>query len=48
MCPITYVDIAADPAQKDKMREIVGNPTALPPQIVKGDEYLGVCWNLIV
>ncbi|KXJ14035.1 SH3 domain-binding glutamic acid-rich-like protein 3 [Exaiptasia diaphana] len=38
---VTYIDIATDSKQKDKMREIVGDPKALPPQICKGNEYLG-------
>ena len=37
------VDIAASAEDKDKMRELVGDPTALPPQIVNDGVYCGVC-----
>ncbi|KXJ14044.1 SH3 domain-binding glutamic acid-rich-like protein 3 [Exaiptasia diaphana] len=39
--PIKYIDIAADSEAKERMRDIAGNPKALPPQICKGNEYLG-------
>ncbi|KAL9968612.1 hypothetical protein ACROYT_G020724 [Oculina patagonica] len=35
------VDIAGNDDAKQKMREIMGNPTGLPPQLTKGDTYLG-------
>ncbi|KAM6906457.1 SH3 domain-binding glutamic acid-rich-like protein 3 [Lycodopsis pacificus] len=35
------VDIAQDCAVKDLMRKLVGDQTALPPQIVNGDNYCG-------
>jgi len=35
------VDIAASAEDKDKMRELVGDPTALPPQIVNDGVYCG-------
>ncbi|XP_035534782.1 SH3 domain-binding glutamic acid-rich-like protein 3 [Morone saxatilis] len=35
------VDIAQNSEDKDLMRKIAGNPTALPPQICKGDVYCG-------
>ncbi|XP_061668561.1 SH3 domain-binding glutamic acid-rich-like protein 3 [Syngnathoides biaculeatus] len=39
--PFEKMDIAQDPAYKDLMRKIAGNPTALPPQICNGDTYCG-------
>jgi glutaredoxin-related protein len=35
------VDVAASEDAKKKMREIAGNPTALPPQLCNGDQYCG-------
>ena len=40
------VDVAASEDGKKKMREIVGSPTALPPQIANGDTYCGVSDSL--
>ena len=40
--PYSVVDIAADSSAKDRMREIMGNPKGLPPQILNGDQYCGV------
>ncbi|CAD5123885.1 DgyrCDS12192 [Dimorphilus gyrociliatus] len=37
----TVVDIAVEPEAKEKMREILENPKAIPPQLCKGDVYLG-------
>lgn len=37
------LDIAADEKLKEKMREIIGDPKALPPQLCNGDKYCGVC-----
>lgn len=36
------VDIAGNDEAKQKMRDVMGNPTGLPPQLTKGDTYLGV------
>ena len=36
------VDIAASSEDKEKMREIAGNDTALPPQIANNGQYCGV------
>ena len=36
------VDISADESGKAKMREIAGNPKALPPQLCNVDSYCGV------
>ena len=36
------VDVSMDSDGRDKMREIVGDETALPPQIANGDSYCGV------
>ena len=36
------VDIAVSVDSKNKMRELMSNPTALPPQLFNGDTYLGV------
>ena len=35
-------DVAADEAAKQKMRDISGNPKALPPQLCNGNQYCGV------
>ncbi|KAK9531643.1 hypothetical protein VZT92_011054 [Zoarces viviparus] len=35
------VDIAQDSTVKDLMRKLVGDETALPPQIFNGDNYCG-------
>jgi hypothetical protein len=37
----TKVDIAEAEENKMEMRDLCGNPTALPPRFVKGDKYLG-------
>lgn len=39
-------DIAGNDAAKEKMREIMGDPHGLPPQLTKGDTYLGVSFIL--
>lgn len=41
--PVTleYVDVAASEADKKKMRDLSGNPKALPPQFFNGDTYCG-------
>ena len=36
------VDIAGNEGAKQKMREVMGNPTGLPPQLIKGNTHLGV------
>ncbi|XP_033847138.1 SH3 domain-binding glutamic acid-rich-like protein 3 [Periophthalmus magnuspinnatus] len=35
------VDISQNSDDKELMRKIVGDPTALPPQICRGDTYCG-------
>ena len=40
--PYKKLDIAADESLKTKMREIAGDPKALPPQLCNGDQYCGV------
>ncbi|XP_065175254.1 SH3 domain-binding glutamic acid-rich-like protein 3 [Sycon ciliatum] len=35
------IDIAADPNAKDRMRELMGDAKALPPQLFNGDTYCG-------
>ncbi|KAK6175243.1 hypothetical protein SNE40_013748 [Patella caerulea] len=35
------IDIASCEGKKDEMREKMGDPTALPPQIFNGDIYCG-------
>ncbi|XP_042359659.1 SH3 domain-binding glutamic acid-rich-like protein 3 [Plectropomus leopardus] len=35
------VDISVSEEDKNLMRKLAGNPTALPPQICKGDNYCG-------
>lgn len=36
------VDIAKNIDARQTMRNIIGDPTALPPQLTKGDKHLGV------
>ena len=40
--PYNKLDIAADEGLKKKMRELAGDPKALPPQLCNGDQYCGV------
>ena len=40
--PFEKVDIAGNEEGKHKMRNLSGLPTALPPQVFKGEKYLGV------
>ncbi|XP_010737633.2 SH3 domain-binding glutamic acid-rich-like protein 3 [Larimichthys crocea] len=39
--PFECVDVTQDPADRDLMRKMAGDPTALPPQICNGDVYCG-------
>ena len=39
---VEYVDIAASEEAKKKMRELMGDPKGLAPQIFNGDTYCGV------
>ena len=41
---IEYVtlDISSSETDKAKMRELAGDPKALPPQIANGDQFCGV------
>lgn len=39
---VKYIDVSADENAKKKMRDLSGNPTAVPPQIFNGDTYCGV------
>ena len=39
---VEYVDVAASEDAKAKMRELSGNPKAVPPQFFNGDVYCGV------
>ena len=36
------IDISASEKLKNEMREIMGDPKGLPPQLAIGHEYLGV------
>lgn len=38
------IDVAADEQAKKIMRDIMGDPKGLPPQLTKGDTYLGVSY----
>lgn len=40
--PVVYKDVASSEEDKAKMRELSGNPKALPPQLFNGDTYCGV------
>ena len=42
---VVYVDVAASEEDKKKMRDLIGNPKALPPQFFNEDTYCGVSWN---
>ena len=39
---VKYIDVAASEDDKKKMRDLSGNPSAIPPQIFNGDTYCGV------
>ena len=39
--PYNKLDISADESLKAKMREISGNPQAVPPQLCNGNQYCG-------
>lgn len=39
------LDISQEVKVKDLMRELAGDPTALPPQIFNGNNYCGVSLN---
>jgi len=39
--PFSLVDIAVGAEVRDKMREMCSNDKALPPQMFKGEVYLG-------
>ena len=41
------LDISADETLKKNMREIVGDPKALPPQLANGKQYCGVRWVIV-
>ena len=45
---IDVIDIAAAAEDKEKMRELVGDPTALPPQIANNGVYCGVCKHILL
>ena len=36
------IDICTDTSLRGEMREKMGDPTAIPPQIFNGDNYCGV------
>ncbi|XP_065907471.1 SH3 domain-binding glutamic acid-rich-like protein 3 [Dysidea avara] len=38
---VKYIDVAADEDAKKKMRDIIGDEKAVPPQIFNGDTYCG-------
>lgn len=40
------VDIAGNDEAKQKMREVMGDPKGLPPQLTKGNTHLGVSFTL--
>ena len=43
--PYEKVDIAADEEAKKKMRDLIGDPKALPPQLFNDDTYCGVSYG---
>ena len=40
-----YIDVAASEEAREKMRALIGDPKANPPQIFNGDQYCGVSWK---
>ena len=36
------IDVAADETAKQRMRDLSGNSTAIPPQLFNDDQYCGV------
>jgi len=38
---VQYIDVAASEEAKQRMRDLSGNPKALPPQIFNEDQYCG-------
>ncbi len=46
--PYEKVDVAADEKGKKQMRELMGDPKAVPPQLFNGDTYCGVsAWEVV-
>ena len=41
------IDICTDTSLREEMREKMGDPTAIPPQIFNGDNYCGVSIQLL-
>ena len=39
---VEYIDVASSDDDKKRMRDLSGDPKALPPQIFNGDTYCGV------
>jgi len=39
---VQYIDVAASEEAKQRMRDLSGNPKALPPQIFNEEQYCGV------
>ena len=39
---VEYIDVAASEEAKQRMRDLSGNPKALPPQIFNEEQYCGV------
>ncbi|EDO47143.1 predicted protein [Nematostella vectensis] len=42
---VEVVDISVDPELKDKMRALMNDETALPPQIFNGEQYCGASYK---
>ena len=45
---VEYIDVAASEEDKKKMRDLSGNPKALPPQIFNDDQYCGVSRSTVL
>ena len=45
---VEYIDVAASEEAKKKMRDLSGNPKALPPQIFNDDQYCGVSRSTVL
>ena len=45
---VEYIYVAASEEAKKKMRDLSGNPKALPPQIFNDDQYCGVSRSTVL
>lgn len=43
-----FIDIASSTNAKERMRDIIGDPKALPPQLFNNGEYCGVSRSILL